>query len=343
MKQTQRIKLYGLGFLDPFYWIEHYLTLYAAGGKSSGSSQQDTTMARTGDTSTTQSVQLPEGINNRLNRMVTRVESSNDFPIFRFKDLMNKNEPGTPALENTAKLDSTTSTYEADTNAAFDNRLQRALAVSRTGEANVLAPVAQGQSFREADATQQQLNSRQQEIEQQKMMDFRKLIESAGHFVNMVNLGATGQSRHGVNDAGILTAAAQQQGKPQSDSHEALTGKGFQETSAQSRQMNAGVTCCFIFLEAYNGTLPWWVRKARDEHAPKDTARRNGYVKMSKWLVPLMQRSRVVRFLANTLMVQPMTKCGGWKNNVKGYEHGWIYQPFVILWFKIWKQYGGKI
>jgi len=97
--------------------------------------------------------------------------------------------------------------------------------------------------------------------------------------------------------------------------------------------------CCFIFMEAYNGDMPYWVRECRDEFAPENTARREGYIKMAKWLVPLMQRSKTVRMLVNLLMIKPLTNWGGWYKKVKGYELSFIYKPFVKVWFKVWEKY----
>lgn len=99
-------------------------------------------------------------------------------------------------------------------------------------------------------------------------------------------------------------------------------------------------SCCFIFMEAYNGQLPWFVRFWRDVHAPESSARRNGYIKMAKWLVPAMQRSKIVRWLVNTLMIKPMTKFGGWRIAEKGYKYNPIYHIINNFWFKAWTIYG---
>lgn len=107
--------------------------------------------------------------------------------------------------------------------------------------------------------------------------------------------------------------------------------------------------CCFIFMEAYNGRMPWWVRECRNEFAPDDTLRRRGYIKMSKWLVPLMSThpgasatplKRGIRFLVNVTMIKPLTIWGGWYKNVKGYRLGWMFKPVVNAWFKLWEWYG---
>lgn len=116
-----------------------------------------------------------------------------------------------------------------------------------------------------------------------------------------------------------------------------LSGQGAQSSSSVGWGVNL---CCFIFLEAYNGALPWWVRACRDQYAPEDSDRRRGYVRMSRWLVPAMRVSKVVRFLVNSLMVKPLTKWGGWYKCVPGYDRGWVYHPVVKFWFKLWKLLG---
>jgi hypothetical protein len=98
------------------------------------------------------------------------------------------------------------------------------------------------------------------------------------------------------------------------------------------------VSCCFIFLEVYNGRLPWWVRAVRDRTT--DETIRRGYKRMAKWLVPLMQRSELVKGLVNDLMVAPLTAHGGYVASVKGYEHGHIYTGYRNFWFKVWRMLG---
>jgi len=116
-----------------------------------------------------------------------------------------------------------------------------------------------------------------------------------------------------------------------------LTGRGSQSSSSQAANISA---CCFIFLESYNGVLPWWVRECRDEMAPEDTRRRQGYVAMANKLVPWMRKSRAVTWLVNKFMVAPITKWGGYYKKVDGYEKCWVYKPAVTFWFKVWKTIG---
>ena len=96
--------------------------------------------------------------------------------------------------------------------------------------------------------------------------------------------------------------------------------------------------CCFIFLEAYNGIMPWWVRRCRD--AFYTPSRRKGYVRMAKFLVPIMEKSPFVRQLVNDLMIAPLTSYGGYLYRVKGYEDGLKYKAHTGFWFKTWELIG---
>lgn len=96
--------------------------------------------------------------------------------------------------------------------------------------------------------------------------------------------------------------------------------------------------CCFIFLESYNGQLPWFVRYCRDKfYTPQ---RRNGYTRLAKFLVPRMQQSQFWRWLVNKTMVIPLTKYGGYYCNVPGFKHGKKYKIVKDVWFKIFEIIG---
>lgn len=98
--------------------------------------------------------------------------------------------------------------------------------------------------------------------------------------------------------------------------------------------------CCFIFMEAYNGTLPPTVRYWRDRFAPESSERRMGYIKMARWLVPMMQKSRITRWLVNKLMILPMTKFGEWRYGTPGFVYNPINHLINSAWFAFWKFYG---
>lgn len=71
-----------------------------------------------------------------------------------------------------------------------------------------------------------------------------------------------------------------------------------------------GEICCFIFLEAYAGKLPGTVRKWRDYYYAKYPAIARGYIRMAKWLVPMMRKFSPVRVFVQTFMTGPITRAG---------------------------------
>jgi hypothetical protein len=94
--------------------------------------------------------------------------------------------------------------------------------------------------------------------------------------------------------------------------------------------------CCFNFIEALDGPLPWFVREERDRYYKSEPLVAKGYVWMSKWLVPMMQHSQTVKDLVRELMVYPIVQRGGWLKSVDGFRHGWIYEPYKKFWFAVW-------
>jgi len=315
---------------------------FFGGGKGGGSSQQDTSMSRSGNTNV-RAQHTPYGNthawgHNGLGRLT---QDFRDHDIGKEVGDQSFNTCGVGNL--CSYLDNSQASilnpqYETNTNAAFDNRLARANAVARTGEANVLAPIARGDSFRTADAMQQQLNSRQIEVEQQRELDFRKLLDGSNAMAAQRVAGA-GQATNAKAGTLMPAEAMSKFLAPfQTDTAESIAGKGAQTASGQSWGVQGGASCCFIFLEYYNGELPKHVRECRDEFAPENTDRRKGYIWMSKWLVPAMKRSRLVRSLVNNTMVQPLTKWGGWYKGV--HDHGYEYQSVKNFWFKTWEGIG---
>lgn len=122
---------------------------------------------------------------------------------------------------------------------------------------------------------------------------------------------------------------------------EQMTQKQMQGQDINTSRRNLwdrmiGPVCCFIFMEAYNGNLPWFVRVARDIHYEKEPALAIGYRRMAAWLVPAMRKSRCVRWFVNAFMVKPLTAHGGWLLGVNCY--GWFATPVVKFWFSIWRR-----
>lgn len=118
-----------------------------------------------------------------------------------------------------------------------------------------------------------------------------------------------------------------------------LSYQGSFANSAQGYAHSFGenVNCCFIFLEAYNGKLPWYVRALRDRYYEQSPEVAIGYKQMAKWLVPFMRRSRLVRLFVNCTLVKPLTSYGAWLYGLN--RTGWIFKPVKELWFNIWKEY----
>lgn len=118
---------------------------------------------------------------------------------------------------------------------------------------------------------------------------------------------------------------------------------GTTKTSANPWEVGAGYAnaigqCCFIFLEAYHGELPWYVRVCRDRYytAKPDVA--NGYKKMAKWLVPLMRKSSTIRSLVWHTMVRPLTEYGKFVVRLDPTKRK--YKLARKFWFTVWNIIG---
>lgn len=94
--------------------------------------------------------------------------------------------------------------------------------------------------------------------------------------------------------------------------------------------------CCWIFLAAHGGELPWYVRHCRNVLGTSET--RRGYKRMSRWLVPAMKRSGALRWIVRTVMTEPITMYGGYLCGVN--RDGWVFRPVKRFWFAIWNKLG---
>jgi len=99
-------------------------------------------------------------------------------------------------------------------------------------------------------------------------------------------------------------------------------------------------SCCFIFLESYNGKLPWWIRELRDVCYERYPLTAKGYKRMAKVLVPLMRRFNFIQKAVDKYMVYPITYYGGWLKVVKGYEDGYKYASYRHFWINVWTLIG---
>jgi hypothetical protein len=100
----------------------------------------------------------------------------------------------------------------------------------------------------------------------------------------------------------------------------------------------SAAACCWLFMEAYNGEIPPWVRKFRD--ATYTPELRGGYRVMSKILVPLMRKSSFIRSLVNELVIVPITAYSGYIYKISGYEAGKKYDIRTKLLLKTWSILG---
>lgn len=96
--------------------------------------------------------------------------------------------------------------------------------------------------------------------------------------------------------------------------------------------------CCWIFLAAHGGELPWYVRHCRNVLGTSET--RRGYTRMSKWLVPAMERSRVMRAIVRLVMTEPITMYGGYLCGIEECRNGWVFRPVKRFWFAVWNKLG---
>lgn len=158
--------------------------------------------------------------------------------------------------------------------------------------------------------------------------------------------------------ASMFAGSAAMQGGPNSSSGGGITGSGTNVTGSGgggggsggifSSLLGAGgasggmgaAACCFIMMEAYHGNMPSWVRECRDEFAPQNSARRKGYIRMARWLVPAMRISAIVRSMVWHLMIVPLTLWGGFYKKEPGFEKYGHLRPVVAFWFSVWERMG---
>ncbi len=101
------------------------------------------------------------------------------------------------------------------------------------------------------------------------------------------------------------------------------------------------VSCCWTFREftdKFPNGVPWYVRASRDAHYTP--ARREGYRLFSKHMVPLMQKSKVIRLIVDATFVDPLTKHAAWLAGVNKY--GWVFEPLKVAWLGFFQLLGSR-
>jgi hypothetical protein len=117
----------------------------------------------------------------------------------------------------------------------------------------------------------------------------------------------------------------------------ALLG-AMRPTKQKSRSKSEAETggCCFIFIEAANGTLDPVVRRYRDEHLT--VRNRRGYYWLSDRLVPLMRKWRFLKEVVRKVMTQPMTAYGRYVYG--GPRSGALFAPVAAAWLLVFRILG---
>lgn len=165
---------------------------------------------------------------------------------------------------------------------------------------------------------------------------------------------ATGKPSFANTGDTKFTGVQQGQGQQAAGFANSLLGQ-IGENQRTSQQLNAqrrdsldrvtgvigslpSVKCCFIFMEGLNGQLPWTVRKYRDLYYYAEPAIATGYKRMAKWLVPVMEKSAMIKSLVNELMIMPMVQYGYYLEGLT--DNGSQYKDINNFWLKVWKYLG---
>jgi len=98
--------------------------------------------------------------------------------------------------------------------------------------------------------------------------------------------------------------------------------------------------CCFIMLEARygDGTMDKVVRQYRDEYMTDKN--RRGYYKLAEVLVPLMRKSKVIKWVVTKTFADPLVSYG--KYHYGQNKHGVLYSPIKSFWMRIFDTLGGE-
>tara|TARA_E500000318_G_scaffold106175_1_gene113870 strand:+ start:3618 stop:4763 length:1146 start_codon:yes stop_codon:yes gene_type:complete len=113
------------------------------------------------------------------------------------------------------------------------------------------------------------------------------------------------------------------------------TGSG--QTSSGGGKTSSG--CCFIMLEARygDGTMDKVVRRYRDEFMTDKN--RRGYYKLAEVLVPLMRKSKAVKWIVSKTMTDPLVAYGKYYYGEN--KTGVIFTPVKNFWMKLFDTLGG--
>lgn len=272
--------------------------------------------------------------------------------------------PAVDALKGIAAVDPYSPSYYNELSSYYDTIMGEAAAKARTGPDNVRGGEAHG-SMIEADALERAGLGKAKELfgmQQQQAKTTTDAATALGQveaqrratslsaqdalvkeFLQGLGLGLEGikalDTKRTSQVAGDL-GAVNTYGTKRTDTLDNTSGEGWQNNTHHN--MGLGIQCCFIFAEAWNGPLPWYVRRGRDLLATKESVR--GYKRMARWLVPLMHRyPATVGMFVNMVLIRPFMLVGAWYFNAEGARPvGRYLRPVCEMWLKVWTILGRR-
>lgn len=318
----------------------------------------------------TQQGQIPGGVGENEWQFITGLlqqDPSQGFGTSALNQILGidpVNFNGAPALDNIMARNPYSQDYETATKGLYDRQFEIGRANAQSGPANVRGGQARV-GFDLADTGTQQSLNRFREVRQQSNQE-AGIVEQAVHMGNVIEsmrrssqLGAQGQGqasqhmrtqestegagvveRSKATNAAYLQLASELLGTKEQQVNENLTGKGQQIQSSSGGMSGSGFgvggsPCCFIFLEALNGELPYYVRWGRDNFQTPN--RRRGYIWMSQWLVPWMRRNVYVAQCVNSALIKPFLIYG---RSLYVHPRCTLCKPFCWGWFHLWSLIG---
>lgn len=273
---------------------------------------------------------------------------------------------GKTSLTSQANVDPYSADYATQTQSRYQDAVGQGLAVARSGPDAVRGGTNRN-TLREAEVVDKMALNRTDELRKSQLQD-STVQQSAAKILDSIEAGRKAFLLTGQNQAvtqllsgnqqsleaektvdakrqgqtGTMAMAMKGLGTDLAQNSEKYQGTGTQASAGSN--WNAGIDCCFIFLEALNGELPWYVRQGRDQF--NTPTRRKGYVRMSKWLVPAMRRSKLVMHVVNQIIISPFLAMGkihyGIEKGTLSYLRRLILKPYCFGWFHLWSFMGRK-
>jgi hypothetical protein len=189
------------------------------------------------------------------------------------------------------------------------------------------------------------------------------LDQKRQNFSNALNLfpGIASQSRSNVDGFSIATGKGNQNtglnqyknpssqfsqqgsqlGAQISGGQQAGQAQNMSRKTVDQSSHDAMGSCmgCYIFKEVYGfPDAPDYIRWCRDFYYQKDKSIAKGYRKMSYWLVPMMQKNKLIKFLATYCIVFPLAGYGQYLTGYKTWTK--VFKPVAKFWLKVWNMTG---